>query len=273
MRAALAFLSCLVLEPTTTTSAAPPAPELPNAGAVTETLLQLADAFWLDEMRAELLDPALRIQRKLRDFHQTATEKLVAITELLDEQPGLRIPDLRVLTADPIADTCTSGFGWRNDPIRKERKFHHGADIRGKHGTPVHAAGDGVVIFSGEKTGYGNVIFVDHGGGVVTRYAHLRKLEAKKNAVVVAGQRIGQVGSTGRTTGPHLHFEVRLDGRAVDPVTAFAVAELSRTSPAEGRVAAYALSPDLQANKRSDIDPPKTRPERTGHVKRVKPLS
>jgi murein DD-endopeptidase MepM/ murein hydrolase activator NlpD len=270
MRATFLALLILTSRPTTSnTVAAPPLPELPDPRAAMETMLELADAFGLDGMRAEVLDPALRVQRRLRDAMQATTENLAAIAELLDEQPGLRIPDLSVLRRDPLGSMTTSGFGWREDPIRSTGKFHNGVDLRGKHGTPVYSAGDGVVIFSGEKPGYGNVIFIDHGGGVVTRYAHLSRLEAKQNATIVAGQRIGRVGSTGRSTGPHLHFEVRLDGHAVDPITALAVAELSRVSPAEGRIAAYALAPDLQAQKLSDVDPPKSAPPR--RVKRNKP--
>jgi murein DD-endopeptidase MepM/ murein hydrolase activator NlpD len=274
MRAALLALLFATTPTTLTSSASPPSLERPDPTAVTRTMLELADAFGMTGLRAEMLDPALRLQRRLRDAVEATKDNLAAIAEVLDEQPGVRIPDLTVLTHDPVKSITTSGFGWREDPIRNHGKFHNGADLRGTHGTPVHAAGDGVVIFCGDKAGYGNVIFVDHGGGVVTRYAHLRRLETKTNATVVAGQRIGQVGSTGRSTGPHLHFEVRLDGNAVDPITALAVAELSRVSPVEGRIAAYALSPDLQAQKLSDIDPPKS-PRRAAkkpqRVKRIKP--
>ena len=137
------------------------------------------------------------------------------------------------------------------------------------------AAGDGVVVFAGRQGGYGNVVYVDHGGGVVTRYAHLRRIETKKDASVTAGERIGQVGSTGRATGPHLHFEVRLDGRAVDPVTAMTVAELERADPRAGQLAAFALSPEIQAavaRRRSDrkqAAATRSRPERKGRVKRA----
>jgi hypothetical protein len=115
--------------------------------------------------------------------------------------------------------------------------------------------GDGTVIFAGRRGGYGNVVFVDHGGGIVTRYAHMRRIETKLGSIVSAGEKIGQIGSTGRTTGPHLHFEVRLAGRSVDPNTALAVAELMREAPGAGQLAAFALAPELMAKARDAHDP------------------
>ena len=186
------------------------------------------------------------------------------------------LPDLRILTTEPVANTESSGFGWRDDPFRHDRRYHRGTDFRAHPGTPVLAAGDGVVVFAGRQSGYGNVIYVDHGGGVVTRYAHLRRIETKKNAPVTAGERIGQVGSTGRATGPHLHFEVRLDGRAVDPVTAMTVADLERQNLEAGRLAAFALVPQIQAGVRDATERPSAphaaRPERKGRVKRAQVL-
>jgi murein DD-endopeptidase MepM/ murein hydrolase activator NlpD len=272
----------LGIQAVTTTTAATSQLALTEMRAELAKAASQATSQMVDGARREVIEAGVRAQRVLRDAARVAGDQLFAITHLLDEHADVRIPDLGVLRVEPVEGSSSSGFGWRKDPIRHHRKFHNGADLRGKHGTPVLAAGDGVVILCGYQGGYGNVIFIDHGGGVVTRYAHLRKLETKKGAAVIAGQRIGQVGSTGRTTGPHLHFEVRLDGRAVDPVTAMAVAELSRVAPDEGRIAAYALTPELQSQKLSDLDPPtasprpaaKTpRPERRDRVKRDKPLS
>ncbi len=159
-------------------------------------------------------------------------------------------PDLRVLTIEPVERTESSGYGWRDDPKQHYQKFHHGSDYRGSPGTPIHVAGDGTVVFAGRRGGYGNVVFVDHGGGIVTRYAHMRRILTKVGAELHAGDVIGQIGSTGRVTGPHLHFEVRLAGRSVDPNTALTVAEIMRESPGAGQLAAFALAPELQSKAR-----------------------
>jgi murein DD-endopeptidase MepM/ murein hydrolase activator NlpD len=156
-------------------------------------------------------------------------------------------PDLTVLRASPVPDVESSGFGWRDDPLHHRRKFHKGTDFRADRGTPVHAAGDGVVVFTGWQRGYGRTIYIDHGGGVVTRYAHLAKIEAALGTAVVAATRIGQVGASGRATGPHLHFEVRLDGRAVDPVLAMQIAEVQASSPDLARALAMMLDPEVQS--------------------------
>jgi murein DD-endopeptidase MepM/ murein hydrolase activator NlpD len=232
------------------------------------------------------IDEVVRWQRDARDVLRTAATKLAALADTA----GVRIPDVSVLTIEPVAHTESSGFGWRDDPFRHRAKFHSGTDFRGKHGLPVVAAGDGVVAFAAWQGGYGNIIYVDHGGGVVTAYAHLSRFLVKPNDVVLAGQAIGAMGATGRATGPHLHFEVRLDGHPVDPTMAMTVAQLARELPIAGRIAAFALAPELQADRLSAHDPPKqkppvkapaspdqkkpeSRPDRPGRVKFVKPVS
>ena len=256
---AMTSTSTPVIAPTNAPVVAAPAP-------FTVTLAQIATSFDLPLPHA-ILDHFVQWQMDARDFLHATTDKLAALAT-----PGpSNIPDITILTTQPIPDTLSSGYGWRDDPIRHTWKFHSGTDFPSDPGTPVAVAGDGVVTFAGRQGGYGNVVYVDHGGGVVTLYGHMRRIETKKGATVTAGERIGQVGSTGRATGPHLHFEVRLDSRPVDPVMAMRVADLERTSPALGHLAAYALSPDVQKHQRAYSDRHATheqRPERRGRAKR-----
>jgi murein DD-endopeptidase MepM/ murein hydrolase activator NlpD len=111
----------------------------------------------------------------------------------------------------------TSSFGYRSDPFTGAGAMHAGLDFRGPIGTPIVAAAPGRVVFVGQKSGYGNVVEVDHGQGILTRYAHLSGFTTTVGSQVAAGQQIAKMGSTGRSTGSHLHFEVRLNGVAVNP--------------------------------------------------------
>lgn len=118
----------------------------------------------------------------------------------------------------PIHDVAiTSSFGNRIDPFTKRRAFHSGVDYPAPRGTSIYASAGGRVIFAGRRSHYGNTIEIDHGGGLVTRYAHASKLLVENGQVVMPGEEIALVGSTGRSTGPHLHFEILKDGRFVDP--------------------------------------------------------
>lgn len=119
---------------------------------------------------------------------------------------------------EPIAGSyITSGYGSRSDPIRGGRQFHKGIDFEADTGDPVLSVADGVVSFAGVRSGYGNVIEIDHGNGYVTRFAHNSRLTARVGDLVRSGQQIAKAGSTGRSTGPHVHFEVWENGRAVNP--------------------------------------------------------
>jgi murein DD-endopeptidase MepM/ murein hydrolase activator NlpD len=110
-----------------------------------------------------------------------------------------------------------SGFGWRIDPFTGQNAMHEGIDFQADTGTPVVAAAGGVVMFAGFHPQYGNMIDIDHGNDLVTRYAHLSRLFVKEGAMVQRGRKIAESGSTGRATGPHLHFEVRFRGVAQNP--------------------------------------------------------
>jgi murein DD-endopeptidase MepM/ murein hydrolase activator NlpD len=135
-----------------------------------------------------------------------------ALSAALDAEPS-------ILEQRPVAGDVSSGYGVRRDPFaRRRHKKHNGVDLRAERGVPVHAAGPGMVAEAKRMRGYGRVVYVDHGGGVQTRYAHLQKINVKEGQFVGPGQLVGKVGSSGRSTGPHLHFEVRENGRPVAPV-------------------------------------------------------
>ncbi|MFK7930543.1 MAG: peptidoglycan DD-metalloendopeptidase family protein [Myxococcota bacterium] len=117
----------------------------------------------------------------------------------------------------PVHGHVTSGFGHRHHPILKRNKMHYGIDIGAPSGTPIRSMRPGVVTFAGPKGSYGNLVIVDHGDGLETRYAHAKATHVRKGDRVERGSLLASVGSTGRSTGPHLHFEVRQDGKAIDP--------------------------------------------------------
>jgi murein DD-endopeptidase MepM/ murein hydrolase activator NlpD len=124
----------------------------------------------------------------------------------------------RLPLARPTADSAqTSGFGVRVDPFTRRAAFHPGLDFAGARMTPVHATAPGTVTFTGVRTGYGNTVEVDHGGGFKTRYAHLASIGVRPGQRVAAGARLGGMGSTGRSTGTHLHYEVWVNGRVQNP--------------------------------------------------------
>ena len=162
--------------------------------------------------------------------------RMDALEQGLNGIPQVMPADIRMIS---------SGFGYRADPFHGSAAMHAGLDFRGPKGSPIHAAADGRVTFVGTKSGYGKVVEVSHGNGMMTRYAHMSAWKAKAGQAVDAGDVIGLIGSTGRSTGPHLHFEVRIHGRAVNPrpfletaphVLEEARAELSeRGSPTRGQ--------------------------------------
>ena len=113
----------------------------------------------------------------------------------------------------------TSGFGVRSDPFHAGAAMHPGIDLAGPYGTPVYATADGTVLRAGWNSGgYGNLVEIDHGRGITTRYGHMSAILVHEGDHITRGQQIGRIGSTGRSTGNHLHYEVRIDGRAVNPI-------------------------------------------------------
>jgi murein DD-endopeptidase MepM/ murein hydrolase activator NlpD len=112
----------------------------------------------------------------------------------------------------------TSGFGYRRDPKTGGRRLHKGVDFAGPVGTPLYATADGVVTHAGWLSGYGRLVKIQHQFGIETRYAHMSKIRVNVGQRVSRGERIGDMGASGRVTGPHLHYEVRVGGKAVNPM-------------------------------------------------------
>jgi septal ring factor EnvC (AmiA/AmiB activator) len=117
----------------------------------------------------------------------------------------------------PVKGWLTSTFGYRTSPFTGRRELHKGLDIATRSSTPIIAPADGLVVFAGREGGFGNMLIVDHGYGIMTRYAHCSSLEAKLGDKIKRGDIVAKVGSTGRSTGPHLHYEVAVNGVSVNP--------------------------------------------------------
>jgi murein DD-endopeptidase MepM/ murein hydrolase activator NlpD len=143
------------------------------------------------------------------------SDELAALESGLLEQ---RVRERLIPTAVPVREAALgSPFGIRTDPIAGLRAMHEGIDFNAEAGTPVVAAADGVVLSAGWQGDFGNMIEVDHGAGLTTRYAHLSRMSARPGTMIKRGEPIGTVGNTGRSTGSHLHFEVRVAGVAQNP--------------------------------------------------------
>jgi murein DD-endopeptidase MepM/ murein hydrolase activator NlpD len=142
--------------------------------------------------------------------HAGGPEGLSLHTDL-NPSPGVDLAD--ITSAAPVS----SRFGWRTDPITGAAKFHNGVDIAVAYGRDVKAAADGRVSFAGVQNGYGQTVVIDHADGRQTRYAHLSEPLVRAGDVVAEGQVVARSGNSGRSTGPHLHFEMLVDGRPVDP--------------------------------------------------------
>jgi murein DD-endopeptidase MepM/ murein hydrolase activator NlpD len=160
---------------------------------------------------AEFSDLVARLGRQVEE----RTDQLGVLEALLVADSANRkfMP-----TLSPIIDGWfSSNFGYRIDPITGLHSFHEGIDFPADNGTPVVAAASGKVIESGYQPQYGKIVVIDHGNGLVSRYAHASEVYVNEGDLVVRGQRVASVGSTGRSTGPHLHFEVRLNGVPQNP--------------------------------------------------------
>ncbi len=162
---------------------------------------------------------------EMEGLSQAENDQLVALIREREAQiaaarraAGITTPESAPgALAWPVTGVITSPFGWRRSPFGSTPEFHQGLDIGANMGTPVKAAASGTIISAGWYGGYGNYILIDHGGGMSTGYGHLSRIDVSNGQQVQRGQLIGAVGSTGMSTGPHLHFEVRISGKPVDP--------------------------------------------------------
>jgi murein DD-endopeptidase MepM/ murein hydrolase activator NlpD len=158
------------------------------------------------------LDDSVQVLSSQMDIQKKEMDKLLkdvdARLEYLEARP----------TFLPVSGRITSRFGGRRHPFSRKYDFHEAVDLATKSGTAIRAPGKGIVTFSGRQGGYGNMVEINHGYGIVTRYAHNSTNLVKKGDRVSKGQVIARVGSTGSSTGPHVHFEVEVNGKAVDPI-------------------------------------------------------
>jgi len=163
----------------------------------------------------ELLDDMDLRSRQLERRVQREEESLAEVRGYLDDRTSLLRADPSIW---PVRGWLTSGFGWRRNPVMGTHALHAGLDIAAPRGTPVIAPADAHVVFAGWHSAYGNLVVMDHGYGITTKYAHTSKILVEVGDRVVRGHMIARVGSTGRSTGPHLHFEVHRNGAPVNPM-------------------------------------------------------
>jgi murein DD-endopeptidase MepM/ murein hydrolase activator NlpD len=178
------------------------------------------------ELEDAMLDKqaALNVLRSERQELERQLEEMERESERIEAQIRAylavnrsRVAAYRGRFVMPVSGRWSSGFGMRLHPITRRLRMHNGQDIAAPHGIPVLAAAPGLVISTGWRGGYGQTVIIDHGGGVSTLYAHCSSIVVSEGQSVTTGQRIAKVGSTGLSTGPHLHFEVRVNGSPVDP--------------------------------------------------------
>jgi len=180
----------------------------------------------------EDLDPTTMLeqdyQELVRDMHVEINEidhashnQQRSFSSIFSQLEGKRNLLAATPSIRPLKGWVSSRFGYRESPFTGRREFHRGLDIATHAGSPIIAPADGLVTFAGRKGLMGNMVTIEHGFGMVTRYGHVQKLLKKKGKRVKRGETIALVGNTGRSTGPHLHYEVRLNGVAVNPVNYF----------------------------------------------------
>jgi murein DD-endopeptidase MepM/ murein hydrolase activator NlpD len=153
---------------------------------------------------------------------QSADQRVARLKERLNELADLALVEKKRLdytpSIMPVPGYMTSRFGWRHSPFTGQRHFHRGVDVVNKLGTPIKATANGKVIFAGKKEFWGNTVWIAHRDGIVTKYGHMSEYSVKKGEQVERGELIGKIGMSGRTTGPHLHYQIEKDDKATDPM-------------------------------------------------------
>jgi murein DD-endopeptidase MepM/ murein hydrolase activator NlpD len=178
------------------------------------------------------LDPSVMMkqgyQELVRDMHEEINEidhasqsQHDSFSSIFSQLEGKRNLLAATPSIRPVKGWISSKFGRRKNPFTGRRQFHRGLDIATRSGAPILAPADGIVTFAGRKGLMGNMLTIEHGFGMVTRYGHIKKFMKKKGDRIKRGETIALVGNTGRSTGPHLHYEVRLNGLAVNPTKYF----------------------------------------------------
>jgi murein DD-endopeptidase MepM/ murein hydrolase activator NlpD len=162
------------------------------------------------DMHSEIKD-INQFSHKQQDSFSSIYKQLKGKRNLLAATPSIR----------PVKGWITCNFGYRESPFTGRREFHYGLDIAANAGSPIHATADGVITYAAKKGLMGNMVTIDHGFGLVTRYGHIKKFIKHKGDHVKRGDTVALVGSTGRSTGPHVHYEVRLNGVFVNPKNYF----------------------------------------------------
>ena len=184
-----------------------------------ENLIQLVNNRSANEILSDLLNKADKLKRKI-DLQRRSLDTTLTLS-IAHEKKLASIPSIKPVQEDKLKRRIRymSGYGWRIHPVHKVKKFHKGIDFTAPRGTAIQATGDGVVKrIQNRRIGYGKNIIIDHGYGYESLFAHLQDVEVKKGQKVKKGQRIGTIGSSGTSTAPHLHYEVRLNKKTANPI-------------------------------------------------------
>ena len=184
------------------------------------------------------------LQATLADLDKITDQRVDLMTLMESRLFDQKIKKLMMPTHQPVEDgVLGSSFGWRIDPVNGQSALHTGLDFPASQGTPILSAAGGVVVAQEYHPAYGNMIEIDHGNDLVTRYAHMSKVLVKKGDLIKRGQKIAEVGSTGRSTGPHLHFEVLVQGVFQDPQKFLTAGQKTPTGQITASATSNAASP------------------------------